>query len=124
MYSGYAPASVRLAQYLVRPGWRACTELLRGLPEPTVEEIQQIPISHRQRRHSGSSSQSGSVDEPKTVLVFFLGGCTFAEISALRFLSQQDDLNVDFVIATTKLINGQTFINSLSDPLEPEFNES
>lgn len=39
---------------------------------------------------SVSSLQSGA-DEPKVTLVFFLGGCTYAEISALRFLSQQDD---------------------------------
>ena len=42
---------------------------------------------------SGSSIQS-STDEQKVTLVFFLGGCTFAEISALRFLSQQEAGNV------------------------------
>jgi len=29
--------------------------------------------------------------------VFFLGGCTFAEVSALRFLSQQEDCKNNFV---------------------------
>lgn len=65
------------------------------------------------------------------VLVFFIGGCTLAEvkyaifkleeffvmnvlqISALRFLSQQEDSNVEFVIATTKLINGDNFLKSI-----------
>jgi hypothetical protein len=30
--------------------------------------------------------------------VFFLGGCTFAEVSALRFLSQQEDCKNNFVL--------------------------
>lgn len=50
---------------------------------------------------------------PRVILVYFIGGCTLAEISALRFLSQQEDSNVEFVIATTKLINGDTFIKSI-----------
>jgi hypothetical protein len=29
--------------------------------------------------------------------VFFIGGCTFAEVSALRFLSQQEDCKNNFV---------------------------
>ena len=33
----------------------------------------------------------GSYDNPRIVLVFFLGGCTFAEISAFRFLAQQEE---------------------------------
>lgn len=37
----------------------------------------------------GSVHSSGS--EQKVTLVFFLGGVTFAEISALRFLSQMED---------------------------------
>lgn len=78
-------------------------------------------------------------------MVFFIGGCTFAEISALRFLSQQEDceyyatiekveiysgyildlsnislfsVNVEFVVGTTRLINGDTFLTSLMEDLE------
>ena len=31
-----------------------------------------------------------TVDRPLVILVFFLGGCSYAEISALRFLSQRE----------------------------------
>ena len=63
------------------------------------------------------------------VLVYFLGGCTYAEISALRFLSQKEDCkltssvcqcinlsivaNTDYVIATTNIFTGQSMIQSL-----------
>lgn len=49
VYSGYAPMSVRLAQYLARPGWRSITEVLNLIPGPKVEEVQQIPIGLRKR---------------------------------------------------------------------------
>lgn len=64
------------------------------------------------RRNSTASSQSSN-DRARTVLVFFIGGCTFAEMSALRFLSQQEVNNCEFLIGTTKIINGTTFLKSL-----------
>lgn len=54
------------------------------------------------------SSQSSQNDTPRVVLVFFLGGCTFAEVSALRFLSQQEDCKNNFIsthlLPTTPLL--------------------
>ncbi|XP_041347888.1 vacuolar protein sorting-associated protein 33A-like [Gigantopelta aegis] len=117
VYSGYAPLSVRLAQYLARPGWRSITEVLNLLPGPKVEEIQQIPVGLRKRRTSISSSHS-STGEQKVTLVFFLGGVTYAEIAALRFLAQQDDGGTDYIIATTKIITGKSVIKSITDKLE------
>lgn len=38
------------------------------------------------------------VDSQKVVLVFFIGGCTFAEISALRFLSSLEDCKLPIII--------------------------
>ena len=63
----------------------------------------------------------------RTVVVMFIGGVTYAEIAALRFLSTRPDLDCDFVIATTKLMNGTTLIEGLYDepvkqlmaPLQP-----
>ena len=39
-----------------------------------------------------STSSESSMDGPsKVTLVFFVGGCTHAEISALRFLARQEN---------------------------------
>ncbi|CAI9744345.1 sorting-associated 33A-like isoform X2 [Octopus vulgaris] len=117
VYSGYAPLSIRLAQHLAQPGWRSITEVLKLLPGSTVEEVQQIPVALRKRRSSVTSNHS-----QKVTLVFFLGGITYAEIAALRFLAQQDDGNVggtDYIIATTKLINGNSLLESVMENLEP-----
>ncbi|EGC32075.1 hypothetical protein DICPUDRAFT_155993 [Dictyostelium purpureum] len=74
-YSGYAP---------LPGGWRHIEEVLRLLPGPTFEEIQPLP--------QGATSNVKSDRKPIT-LVYFIGGVTFSEISALRFLSRQDQAN-------------------------------
>lgn len=58
---------------------------------------------------------TGQQGENRTTLVFFLGGVTYAEIAALRFLSQMEDSGMEYIIATTKLINGTTWIKTLME---------
>nr|XP_054502102.1 vacuolar protein sorting-associated protein 33A isoform X3 [Agelaius phoeniceus] len=112
VYSGYAPLSVRLAQLLARPGWRSIEEVLKMLPGPHFEERQQLPTGLQKK-------PTGQHGENRVTLVFFLGGVTYAEIAALRFLSQMEDGGTEYIIATTKLINGTTWIKSLMEKLEP-----
>jgi len=50
-------------------------------------------------------------------LVFFIGGVTFAELSALRWWAKQEE-GLDLIIATTKIINGDTLLDSLVDRIE------
>ena len=57
----------------------------------------------------------GQPGENRVTLIFFLGGVTFAEIAALRFLSQLEDGGTEYVIATTKLINGASWLESLME---------
>ncbi|XP_050292813.1 vacuolar protein sorting-associated protein 33A [Anthonomus grandis grandis] len=103
VHSIYAPLSVRLAEQVTKNGGRKqLHDVLGLLPGPTLDESPVIGPNVIQ-----------NYDGPKVVLVFFIGGCTFAEISALRFLSKKEDSNVEFVIATTKLINGNTFLKSI-----------
>ncbi|XP_023288032.1 vacuolar protein sorting-associated protein 33A [Orussus abietinus] len=120
VHSIYAPLSVRLAEQLTQPGgWQGLNDVFGLLPGPTVNSSSTNTTSTLTRRNSITSEESIS-ESPKLVLVFFIGGCTCAEISALRFLSQQDDLNVEFVIGTTKLINGNSFLKSLMEDMENE----
>ncbi|KAI4820397.1 hypothetical protein KUCAC02_028377 [Chaenocephalus aceratus] len=93
VYSGYAPLSIRLTQVLARPGWRSIEEVLKMLPGPHFEERQQLPAGLHKKRQQG---------ENRTTLVFFLGG--------------RDGV----IIATTKLLNGTTWIKSLMDRPEAQ----
>ncbi|KAI9565724.1 Vacuolar protein sorting-associated protein 33A [Daphnia sinensis] len=110
VHSIYAPLSVRLVQWAAKPGWKQISDVLNLIPGPLVQETQPISMDLRSYIHS-------SIEETKVTLVFFLGGCTYAEISALRFLSKRDDAPTDYLIATTNITNGENFLNCLSETL-------
>ncbi|XP_068623474.1 vacuolar protein sorting-associated protein 33A [Battus philenor] len=113
--SKYIPLAVRLSEHVTKnKAWTGIADVLSLLPGPTVDELQTLQ-PRMARRNSISSENSSSLENPRVILVFFIGGCTYHEISALRSLSQQEDSNVEYVILTTKLINGYTFIESLME---------
>ncbi len=120
VHSVYAPLSIRLIESFAKPGgWRGIRDVLDLLPGPTLEEAQMLPPSLRRR---GVDDGASSGDRPRTTLVVFVGGCTYAEISALRFLSQLEEANTEYLVATTSVVNGNTFLQSLltdvDDPRE------
>ncbi|KAL1923818.1 uncharacterized protein VTP21DRAFT_8798 [Calcarisporiella thermophila] len=133
VYSGYAPLSIRLVQCAVqRPvasaggpmgvavsggggsggksgvGWRGFEDVLRMIPGKAFDEVQRVEDG---RKHLASHAAG----TPRITLVFFLGGCTYTEISAIRFLAQQEEAQREFVVATTQLINGNTLMSSLME---------
>ncbi|KAK4430966.1 Vacuolar protein-sorting-associated protein 33 [Sesamum alatum] len=120
VFSGYAPLSIRLVQQAIRSGWRPIEEILRLLPGPH-SEIKRVQICvmqfsvlikycilHYSRLADGRRS---------LVLVVFIGGVTFAEISALRFLCSQEGMAYDLIVGTTKIVNGQTLIETFVEKL-------
>ncbi|KAI3705526.1 hypothetical protein L1987_75765 [Smallanthus sonchifolius] len=119
VFSGYAPLSIRLIQHAIRSGWRPLEEILKLLPGTHTES----------KRSAFANSPSYDIlpgglhmDKPQDgrrslVLVVFVGGVTFAEISALRFLSSQEGMAYDIIIGTTKIINGNTLIETFTQSL-------
>lgn len=114
VHSFYAPLLVRMIEHSLKPlGWSGqLNEILSCIPEPLFEDYQ---INNKLSRRDSLTSEMSQADLPKVILVFFLGGCTHAEVSALRFLAQQDENNVEFIIATTKLINKRNFLSTIID---------
>ncbi|ELU41150.1 ATP binding protein [Rhizoctonia solani AG-1 IA] len=99
-YSGYAPLSCRLVQAVVQKGpllsigtntdtgtrqtqahpiigWKGFEDVIKSIPGETVDVIQSPGALAK-------DSTSGT-----TTMVFFLGGCTFTEVAALRWMSKQ-----------------------------------
>lgn len=110
VHSFYAPLTVRLVEHFLRPGgWLAMSDVMARIPGATFEDVQKVQ-KEGMRRNSITSEVSTSDDNTRTILVFFVGGCTFAEVSALRFLSQQPQNNVEFLVATTKIISKDRFL--------------
>ncbi|CAA0814442.1 Vacuolar protein-sorting-associated protein 33 homolog [Striga hermonthica] len=120
VFSGYAPLSVRLVQQAIRSGWRPVEEILRLLPGPHSEikrgGFSSIP-SYDTLPGSLNSLEKHADGRRALVLVIFIGGVTFAEISALRFLSSQEGMAYELIIGTTKIVNGQSLIETFVDRL-------
>ena len=121
IYSGYAPLSVRLVQLAVTNGFGAASELMKQIPGDTLEltmdaDDQGMPTEGPPRPLLTSS------DRRPLVLVVFVGGVTFAEVSALRYLSVKEIVPCDFLIATTSLINGTTMLSPFVDDSVPTDN--
>ncbi|XP_030382122.1 vacuolar protein sorting-associated protein 33A [Scaptodrosophila lebanonensis] len=114
VHSFYAPLTTRLVELSLKPlGWQSLKSQITNLPGPTFEDFQAQLIGIG-GRHVGTTPSEGSLlHVPRVVLVCFVGGCTFAEIAALRFLAAQEDNHVEFVVATTNIINKHTFLDSV-----------
>ncbi|KAK7279613.1 hypothetical protein RJT34_24668 [Clitoria ternatea] len=115
VFSGYAPLSIRLVQHAIRSGWRPVEEILKLLPGPHLETKRGgFSNSPSFDTLSGVPTSIAKVPDGRRalVLVVFVGGVTFAEISALRFLSAQEGMAYDLIIATTKIVNGQTLVET------------
>lgn len=119
VHTSYAPLTVRIVEQSIKLlGWQTLHDVLASLPGPTFEDNQLAGSSFNYdtidaatiTRRSSLTSEMSQSEQRRVILVFFLGGCTFAEVSALRFLAQEDG-NVEFVIATTKLVNKNSFLD-------------
>ena len=107
-YAGYAPLSIRLVESLYTTGWN--TEAIRNLPG----EYSSIRLSTEEKKSN----------EKPLVLLFFVGGVTFAEIAAIRYLNRRIDSRREFVVATTHLINSKSFIDVVSEKIQNEIERS
>jgi len=120
--SGYAPLSARLVQCAAR-GWkgRGDGEALRELPGRLVDVSQRVggppeELAKARRNPPGTTGPPAGTGTGKkpVLLVYFVGGVTFMEVASLRFLSRRASFPYSIVIGTTSVVNGGTFLRSLS----------
>ncbi|XP_073101685.1 vacuolar protein-sorting-associated protein 33 homolog isoform X1 [Elaeis guineensis] len=116
IFSGYAPLSIRLVQHAIRSGWRSIEEIMKLLPGPHLDLKRGASTSSSSFDTvlGTQSNHDRLVDGRRSLaLVVFIGGVTFAEIAALRFLSSQEGMGYDFIVGTTKMVNGNTILETL-----------
>uniref|UniRef100_A0A4W5PIX5 VPS33B late endosome and lysosome associated n=1 Tax=Hucho hucho TaxID=62062 RepID=A0A4W5PIX5_9TELE len=105
IFSGaYIPLSCKLIeQVLERDGWTG------------LEEVTRMLNGHEFAVTAGSNGSDARVktDSQRIILVMFLGGCTFSEISALRFLGREKGLK--FIVVTTAITNSARLLESMLD---------
>ncbi|KAK6475118.1 vacuolar protein sorting-associated protein 33B-like isoform X1 [Huso huso] len=102
IFSGaYVPLSCKLVEQVLDRGWTGLEEVTRLLNgnEFTVTA-------------GGSGGEVKTKDDSqRLVFVMFLGGCTFSEISALRFLGRERGYK--FIIVTTAITNSARLLESV-----------
>lgn len=91
--------------------WRKFESSLTSVAGPTIEDVQANKSKAAQSRRNlegRSGGASGPGPNPKTTLVFFVGGITYAEVAALRFVAERCGRKL--LIGTTSLIRGNSLI--------------
>lgn len=118
VYSGYAPLSVRLVQCILQKqylltithgngvaggsqGWRGFDDAVKHARGQTFDEVQK----GEDKAVKARALLSGNGNK-KTVFVVFVGGITFAEIAALRFIAKREEARRNIVICTTSITSG------------------
>ena len=104
VYGGaYKPLSCAAVEHVVKTrSWKGLDDIVRSWTGPVFTHSQ--PTSLRRETVVASQAQ-------KVVLVYFIGGCTFSEINALRFLGEKTKTH--YVIATTNIISPNRLIESV-----------
>uniref|UniRef100_A0A4W4GQD0 Vacuolar protein sorting-associated protein 33B n=1 Tax=Electrophorus electricus TaxID=8005 RepID=A0A4W4GQD0_ELEEL len=104
IFSGaYIPLSCKLIeQVLERDGWTG------------FEEVTRMLNGHEFAVTGPDGTETRNKTDPqRIILVMFLGGCTFSEISALRFLGRERGCK--FIVLTTAITNSSRLLESLLD---------
>ena len=124
VYSMYAPLSIRLVQCVLQKsylsslappnpssaqGWSGFEDVLKNIKGETFTKAQKGDSSEQaiKARHM-LTGQGGK----KTVIVMFLGGVTYTEIAALRFVAKQEEERRRILICTTDVLNGNQIVGT------------
>lgn len=134
VYSGYAPLSVRLVQCVIQKqylysitkagpsnpgaigggggggggssaaahGWHGFEDALKSVRGETFNRVQKGDQEQASKaRHMLSGAGAG-----KTVVIMFLGGISFTEIAALRFVARREEGVRRLLVCTTDVVSG------------------
>ncbi|CAD0085631.1 unnamed protein product, partial [Aureobasidium mustum] len=141
VFSGYAPLSVRLVQCVLQKqmlarlsnprssstpnvngatgnvtpttqaaGWKGFEDVLARIKGATVDEVQKG--SNAEASQARQTLRGGAAGGCKTTIVVFLGGVTFAEVAALRFMGEQLGEKKKIVIVTTGMLSGNATVEA------------
>jgi hypothetical protein len=96
-YSGYAPLSVRMIQSVLAP----------------KEKKNFLQFKMTDSDSESVHSTDEIINKKETIMIYFIGGCTYSEISCLRYLSKQSGSKYNYLIATTNIINGNSLMKQV-----------
>ena len=98
-YGGYCPITVKLIEKAIKVGWNDIKYVLNDLPGEYY-----YPNDEKDILNPKSKS---------FILLVFVGGITYGEIAALRYLNSKNQ-KIKFIIMTTHIITNKRFFESVS----------
>ena len=98
-YNGYCSIIVKLIEIGIKKGWSEIKDILNILPGEYF--------------FSKNENEIINPSEKKFILLVFIGGITYGEIAAIRFLNENMQFH-KFIILTTSIINSKKFFESIS----------
>ncbi|KZT30939.1 Sec1-like protein [Neolentinus lepideus HHB14362 ss-1] len=93
-------------------GWKGFEDVLAVIPGEIFDIVPKDYAGHEDAV-SPATSLLQARNQTSTTVVFFLGGCTYTEIAALRWVSRQNK-GRNFLIATTGIISGNSLVDSVA----------
>ena len=94
-------------------GWHGFEDAVKSVRGDSFNRVQKGDEQAVKARHllHASSRSSGADARAKTIVIMFLGGVTFTEIAALRFIARQLD-GRKILICTTGMIGGNAMVET------------
>ena len=135
VYSGYAPLSVRIIQCILQKsylqslnrspfpltptstGWQGFEDVLKSAKGPSFT-ITQKPTDDKvvKARDGLRGGSTGGDAGWKTVYIMFVGGITFTEVAALRFVGRQlEGEKKKLMICTTGIVSGNKVMEGVME---------
>ena len=100
VYNGYCPIFIRLIEKALSKGWNSIKDVLNKTPgDFDYPKDEKLIIDNNSK-------------DKKFILVIFIGGITYGELAAIRYLNQNLG-DKKFIILTTSIINNKKIFNSL-----------
>ena len=118
VYAGYAPLSVRLIHAMLSRSSNI-EDLLRTLPGPHSSVVQGpvllpfAPLTNHENFMNNRATAVHQESRPPVTLICFVGGCTYSEVAAIRWLGRNACPRREYVVLTTSMITGDAIMESL-----------
>ncbi|XP_076444222.1 vacuolar protein sorting-associated protein 33B-like [Babylonia areolata] len=107
----YSPLTVKIVEYILQHDTQqSFDDIGKMIPGGIGADVKYRAAIKGAAKTSYYPATNNSM---KTVLVCFLGGCTFSEVAALRMLARRDNLQI--IVATTALVTGHSLLDQLCE---------
>lgn len=100
VFDGFCPITIRLIEAAINKGWSSIKDVLKKINGKFDYPSNEKEVLNPSKK------------KLKFIMLVFIGGITYAELAAIRYLNKTNK-EFKFFILTTNLTSGKKIINSL-----------